>query len=233
MSNAATALSGPVRNSRLSEEVLYRIDRLVAEGGVQLNGRFPSERALQEAWQVSRPVLREAFRILEMQGIIESRPGGGRFLRSLRVLDPARLRAGAINVDRALLLQIWEAREAVEITICELAAVRRTEDQLARIERPLLEAAVADIVDLASLDLNGEFHRAVAAACDNPVLEELSERLVRQSAQTGFRGLVGERTWAALQGEHRPIFEAIRDGDSEAARQAMRRHFANLRERLL
>ena len=66
----------PVRSPRLSEEIIRQIARLVRSGELKLNERFPSERVLQDQWGVSRPVLREAFRALEVQGMIESRPGG-------------------------------------------------------------------------------------------------------------------------------------------------------------
>ncbi len=56
----------PVRSVRLSEEIINQIARLVNDGRLKLNDRFPSERDLARQWQVSRPVLREAFRVLEM-----------------------------------------------------------------------------------------------------------------------------------------------------------------------
>jgi GntR family transcriptional repressor for pyruvate dehydrogenase complex len=223
----------PIKNTRLSEEIIKQIAQLVEDGDITLNQRFPSERDLQERWQVSRPVLREAFRVLEMQGVVESRQGGGRYLRSTRILDPSRLRSSQLEASRDVLLRIWEAREAVETKICELAAMRATEEQIAAIERPLLIIATEPPEALAELDLNGEFHAAIAAAAANPILEEMIERLLRTSKQVGFKSIVGVQDWAALQGEHQPIFEAIRDRKPEAARLAMINHFRNLRERVI
>ena len=72
----------PVRSPRLSEVIVRQIAQFVAAGRMQINDRFPSERTLETQWKVSRPVLREAFRALEMQGMIESRPGAGTWVRA-------------------------------------------------------------------------------------------------------------------------------------------------------
>src|SRR5688572_30360900 len=87
----------PVRTVRLSEEIIRQIAELIADGSLRLNDKFPSERELQERWQVSRPVLREAFRVLEMQGVVESRPGAGRYLRSDHVPEPFRQRRARLH----------------------------------------------------------------------------------------------------------------------------------------
>lgn len=221
----------PVRSARLSEEIINQIARLVDQGHIRLNQRFPSERDLQDRWQVSRPVLREAFRVLEMRGVIESRPGGGRFLRSTRVLDPSWPRAD-LAARRDVLLHLWDARETVECRIAELAALNATAEQLADIARPLEIVGALGHEELAARDLNGEFHSAIARAAGNPVLEEMAETLVQKNRQVGFKHLVGVANWAALQGEHRPIYEAIRARDPAAARAAMARHFDNLRARI-
>jgi GntR family transcriptional repressor for pyruvate dehydrogenase complex len=221
----------PVRSLRLSEEIIGQIASLVAAGHIGLNDRFPSERELQVRWQVSRPVLREAFRVLEMQGVIDSRPGGGRYLRSTRILDPARLRSSRLEENRDVLLRIWEAREAVESKTAALAAQRATPEQIERIEEALGLVSSLPREKLEELDINGDFHQAVAQAAGNPVLEEIVHRLLQQSGQIGFKSIVGLEDWATLQAEHLPILNAIRKRDPKAASQAMVRHFENLRRR--
>lgn len=226
------AIMQPIRTRSLAEEIIEQIAVLVRDGHIAVGERFPSERDLQARWQVSRPVLREAFRVLEMRGVIESRPGGGRFLRSARVIDPSRIRMSQLAENRDILLRIWEAREAVETKIAALAAERATAEDVEAIGRPLAAIGTEPPERLRELDLNGEFHAAIARAARNPLLEEMIERLLRMSAQVGFKEIVGMEDWATLQGEHQPIYEAIRDGDPEGARVAMVRHFDNLRSRV-
>ncbi|MBF9060130.1 FCD domain-containing protein [Rhodobacterales bacterium HKCCSP123] len=222
----------PVRAPRLSEEIVNQIANLVATGKISLNQRFPSERALQEKWRVSRPVLREAFRVLEAQGIVESRPGGGRFLRSTRVLDAGRPNWSDLRANRDVLMRLWEAREAVESKLAELAAIRATEEDIEKISRPIQLIEELAPEDLEDLDLNGQFHAAIATAARNPILEQIGTDLIRKSGQVGFKHLVGVTNWAALQSFHQPILDAIRARDPAAAVVASKLHFDNLRERV-
>jgi GntR family transcriptional repressor for pyruvate dehydrogenase complex len=109
---------------RLHESVIEKIKSLIAGGEIVPGGRFPSERALEESLGVSRPVLREAFRVLESWGWIESRRGSGRYLRSPRgapVTGPGNPLAA---VEKSTLLDIWEARQVLETRTAALAAER-------------------------------------------------------------------------------------------------------------
>lgn len=222
----------PVRTPRLSEEIVNQIAQLVAAGHIGLNQRFPSERALQEKWRVSRPVLREAFRVLEARGIVESRPGGGRYLRSTRVLDVGRPNWSDLRANRDVLMRLWEAREAVESKQAELAALRATDEDIELISRPLQLIEELRPEELEDLDLNGQFHAAIAAAAGNTILEEIGSDLIRKSGQVGFKHLVGVTNWAALQAFHQPILDAIRARDPVAAVAASKLHFDNLRARV-
>jgi GntR family transcriptional repressor for pyruvate dehydrogenase complex len=220
----------PVRSLRLSEEIIRQIARLVADGSLRLNDRFPSERALQERWQVSRPVLREAFRVLEMQGIVESRPGAGRYLRSDHVPDPGRLHRTRVLQDREHLLQVWDAREAVEGKAAELAARRGSADEIAAIERALTVLDAASIPDLRRFDLNRDFHMSIARASGNLMIEDMVAALLRRSNQIGFKEALEDSDFSDLDGRHQLIFDAIVARDPAAAVAAMRSHFDRMRQ---
>ncbi|MBP0495688.1 FadR/GntR family transcriptional regulator [Pararoseomonas indoligenes] len=222
----------PAPGLRLSERVIERIGRLVEAGEVRRDARFPSERALETRWGVSRLVIREAFRALEVQGVVESRPGGGRFLRADRVPDLARLRRIRLETGRVPLLRLWEAREAVEAQAAALAALRATPAQRDAIARPLRLTEALAPEALRHTNVNAEFHLAIARACGNPVLEELIGDLISRSQAEGFRHLLEVEDWSALQAGHRPILDAIAARDPEAARRSMAEHFAALRRRL-
>jgi GntR family transcriptional repressor for pyruvate dehydrogenase complex len=219
----------PVRSLRLSEQIIAQIAKLVAEGHLRVNDRFPSERVLQEHWQVSRPVLREAFRALEMQGVVESRPGGGRYLRSDRIPDPARLRRSRLQASRAELLQIWDAREAVETKAAELAAVNATPAQIEALGRPLRLISTLAPEDWRGLDFNRDFHLIIGQASGNPLIEEMVANLVERVCAMGVRDLLDAEEWARLQFAHQPIYDAIVARNPARARAAIVQHYDNLR----
>ncbi len=222
----------PVRSIRLYETIIEQIAALVHDGHLTTGDRFPAERALQEKWRVSRPVLREAFRALEMQGIVESRPGGGRYLRAGRIPHPDEFRSLRLSPDRGTLVHIWQAREAVEVMAAGLAAANASRAQLAAIGRPLRMLDTMTPAAYGRDDVNRDFHAAIARASGNPVLEKIVLDLLERFHEAGFRDLPKQSDWTGLQADHQPIYDAIAAGDPKAAENAMAAHFRKLREKL-
>ncbi len=219
----------PVRVSRLSEEIIRQIAHLVETRRIVVDDRFPSERDLEQQWKVSRPVLREAFRVLELQGLIESRPGGGRYLRASWIPNPEHLRRNRLVANRENLLQIWEARESIEVKSAELAALHATADEVAELERPLVLLASLSPADAKKLDLDQSFHLVIARASRNPFVLDMVSNLVARMAEIGFRDMLDVDDFKPLLSIHQPIFRAIAAHDPKGAGAAMRRHFTSLR----
>jgi len=228
----ATVPFRPVRGVRLYETIVEQIALLVRDGHLASGDRFPPERELQQRWRVSRPVLREAFRALEMQGLVESRPGGGRYLRAERIPSPAELKGARLAADRQSLLHILEAREAVEVKAAALAAANASRGQLAAIGRPLrmLDTMTPDAYRRG--DFNLEFHAAVARAAGNPLLEQVALDLIGRFHEAGFEDLPDPDDWRSLKADHQPVYDAIAAGDPRAAANAMTAHFQAARRRL-
>jgi GntR family transcriptional repressor for pyruvate dehydrogenase complex len=230
--NPSTDAFQPIRSVRLYETIIEQIAALVQDGHLTNGDRFPSERALQEKWRVSRPVLREAFRALEMQGIIESRPGGGRYLRAARIPHPDEFRKLRLSPDRGTLQHIWQARETVEVTAAGLAAANASRAQLAAIGRPLRMLETMTPSAYGRDDVNQDFHAAIARASGNPVLEQIILDLLQRFHEAGFRDLPKQSDWTGLAADHQPIYDAIAAGDPKAAEGAMAAHFRKLRDNL-
>ncbi len=222
----------PVQSVRLYETIIEQIAGLVQDGQLNRGDRFPSERQLQDQWRVSRPVLREAFRALEIQGIVESRPGGGRYLRAGRIPHPAELRGLRLADDRETLLNLWLVREAVEVRAAGLAAAHASRAQLAAIGRPLRMLETMTPEAYRRDDVNHDFHAAIARATGNPVLEQVILDLLGRFHETGFKDLPRPDDWSGLQADHQPVYDAIAAGDPGAAENAMKAHFESLRQPL-
>jgi GntR family transcriptional repressor for pyruvate dehydrogenase complex len=222
----------PIQSVRLYETIIEQIAELVRSGQLITGDRFPTERALQEKWRVSRPVLREAFRALEMQGIVESRPGGGRYLRAGRIPHPAELRRLRLGDDMETLLYILEARQAVEVKAAGLAAANASRAQLAAIGRPLRMLETMTPEAYRRGDVNHDFHAAIARATGNPVLERVVLNLLGWFHETGFTDLPAPDDWTGLHAGHQPIYDAIAAGDPGASENAMAAHFENIKKSL-
>ena len=232
MKNPSTDAFQPIRSVRLYETIIEQIAALVQDGHLSIGDRFPTERALQEKWGISRPVLREAFRALEMQGIVESRPGGGRYLRGGRIPHPDEFRSLRLKPDRETLLDIWQAREAVEVMAAGLAAANASRAQLAAIGRPIRMLETMSPQAYRRGDVNNDVHSAIARASGNPVLEQVILDLLGRFNEAEFKDLPGPRDWTDLAADHQPLYDAIASGDPKAAESAMSAHFRDVRERL-
>lgn len=226
----AVAHAGPADEGlRLHESVIERIKELIASGEIAPGDRFPSERALEESLRVSRPVLREAFRVLESWGWIESRRGSGRYLRSPRGAPVAGPKNPLLTLERDALFDIWEARQILEMRTAALAAERATDDDLAQLRAALLvgEAATHDETARSNADL--EFHLSLAAATHNFVLRDLVGFQVSLLKDMNQRRLLGRDSWRMLCRQHEAIAATIGAHDPARAAAAMESHMSDLK----
>jgi GntR family transcriptional regulator, transcriptional repressor for pyruvate dehydrogenase complex len=225
---------GPPRHR--AGEVAERLAAEIASGRFPRGSRLPSEQALTIAFGVSRTVLREAVAALRAEGLVETRQGVGAFVardvqrRPFRI-DPAELSSlGEV-------LNVMELRTGIEIEAAGLAAERASAVARRRIGKALQAIDAALRRGDAAVDEDFAFHQAIAAAAGNPYfsrfLEFLGRFLIpRQSIRIGLRHADDLRTYLErIQKEHRAIYDAIGAGNPGAARDAMRRHLVNGRER--
>ena len=222
----------PIRAILRYRSIVDRIMDLIGSGKLKVGDRFPAERDLAERWKVSRPILREAFRVLESQGIVESRHGSGRYVRSDRPIDIGDIRRTHLRDRRKALLQIWEVRSLLEIRAAELAALNASDDQILSIESPIAEIEALPAEESHKMDLNMEIHTAIANASCNSYLAELIVKALDEYRFLNFKEAVPLKEWKSLQEEHRPIAEAIRARSPERARKEMENHFEGLRKSL-
>jgi GntR family transcriptional regulator, transcriptional repressor for pyruvate dehydrogenase complex len=211
----------PLARPRLYEQVAQQILGWVRESGLRAGDRLPPERELASRLGVSRATVSQALVAMEVVGVVAVRHGDGTVLvesaGTSKVVD-------ALRRHTRQLPDIIEAREALESKLAALAAVRRTEEDLARIDHAL-EAMAADI-DSGGRGVEGDelFHAAVTAAGHSGLLERLMGEISDLVRETRIESLSQpSRPKESLEG-HRRIAAAIRDQDPAAASAAMREH---------
>lgn len=180
----------------------------VLEGDLR-PGEILVETALGKRFGVSRTPIREALRMLEQDGVLE------RVNRGMRVRQTS----------SEEVLEIYGVRAILEAAAARGAATRRTDYDLATLDRifqTMGEAKTATPQEMATI--NRSFHRAIWQAAGNRTLLDLLERLavhLRRYPATTY-----QRTgrWEEALEEHRRLLEAIRDKDPEAAAEVAERH---------
>lgn len=220
-----------IKYHRVYEDVIEQIKNLILEGNLSPGDVLPTERELAQAFGISRGTLREAFRILEREGLIDARPGGGRFLsKSLDIVeDKNRIMD---NIERATIIELLEARELFETGIVELAAMRATEEDIAEIE--------AAFVKWGEIDLEGEdrskpdqaFHLSIAKATHNVVLVNMIDLHMDLLQRTLSKTAVIPGRKREVYEEHKQILQAIKERNPVKAKLALLNHLGQVKENI-
>jgi DNA-binding FadR family transcriptional regulator len=214
----------PIPLRQRYEQVADRIAADIRAGRLAPGERLPSERDLARRLEVGRASVREAIASLQMAGMIETRPGSGSFVA-----------AGADQRTReshdSSPSDLLEARALLEPAVARLAAQRGGPD--AEIESLLaaMEGADGDAWN----DCDRRFHQRIAALTGNPVLHELADHIAAVMDEPLWQRLrddsiaVPGRTTIHLA-EHRMIYEAIAEGDADAAELYAAQHIRRVRK---
>jgi GntR family transcriptional regulator, transcriptional repressor for pyruvate dehydrogenase complex len=214
----------PIRRSRLSQQIVVRLSALIREGRLRAGDRLPAERELADQLRVSRSSLREALRTMELAGLVESRHGGGTYVRDAVAWNAVSPLALVLQASGDAVGDLWEIRLMVEPEIAARAALRATGDNLDELDELLARQAACLADEEGSLRLDRQFHAALAGASQNAVAVQVVE-LIGSLLQAGRSHFITspERRQHALSW-HREIVAAVRGRDPESARSAMRRH---------
>ncbi|MEW5421611.1 FadR/GntR family transcriptional regulator [Amorphus sp. 3PC139-8] len=210
-------------------DVLADVLREKIFSGEYANGTvLPGERELVEQTGLSRGSVREALRVLEAEGLVQTRPGryGGTIVHQGAERAIGRLVDLFIKGRRIKFETLLQTRQAIEPTLAELAALNRTETDLSTLQEATLalEQAHTDAEgDMASLNVS--WHLAVAAASHNELLtafmNSIASACLRASALEDYGS---DELRKDLIRAHRRIFEAIEAQDAAAAHRRMARH---------
>ncbi|MCP9967512.1 FCD domain-containing protein [Actinomadura madurae] len=201
----------PVAGGSTVDAVLDQLQAQVSGGAWAVGARIPAETDLAAQLGVSRPAVREAIRALSHVGVLEVRRGDGTYVRSSA--DPRPLLR---RVSRASARDVFEVQLAYDVQAARLAARRRTDADLARLEdllRARDEATEPDAFGAA----DARFHLGVAEATRNPVLIEAMRFFIDRLHESMRMIRLDREVPEAGPARHRAVLDAIAAGDPEAA----------------
>jgi len=217
-----------LRRESLNEQVANKIERLMKNGSLQAGNRIPSERILSEQLHVSRPVIREATKILSARGLVSIKPGSGIYVRQPDVQDASNsLRRLFYQREKVETFhQLFEIRFVLEIEIAGLAALRARPENIKELQGCVekMKACVDQATLFTTNDLN--FHLAVAKATQNelfPILfHPIMDLLLDFRKAANFFDKNSSVEGAITH--HNKILRKIINKDKEGAQKEMRKH---------
>jgi DNA-binding FadR family transcriptional regulator len=217
------------------ELVAEQILQLITDSQLRPGDRMPTENELASHVGTSRTVVREAVKILSAIGRVRAQKGRGLYVADDEgMLGSSRWGSSFLPTDLDHVYMLFEFRRVQETAASRLAATRATPAELRAIEVAAEQCRHGHVTGQVTLFDRGDddFHLGIAAASHNPFLVTSvreARRLQRQSSTIGLHGTTGGHAEGAIE-EHAAIFQAIRDGDPEAAAQATGIHLDNTLE---
>ena len=222
----------PIRRSRLYQGIVAQIEGLLEKGELKPGDQLPAERALADQFQVSRASVREALRTLELLGIVETRAGGGTFVRQVAPDDLARPLQSLIARGHTL-PDVIEVRGVVEPAIAALAATRIDSEQLKELHELLIAQQAKVTAGEPYADEDTRFHEVIGHAAGNELLTTMLGVIwdvLRASREQWLQ--TNARAHASLEAHHR-IYDALARHDADAARKASAEHIRAVGEGIL
>lgn len=214
----------------LVEQVAIQIENLIESRQWEVGKKIPAEPELMEKFDVSRNTLREAIRALVHAGLLETRQGIGTSVKSSSSLGIAIKR----RIQKSDLLETLEVRLALEREAAQLAAERRSNEDLQHIEGCLerCREAAKRSEPQHFIDMDIAFHKSVVKATHNQMFIELYDHIT-DSLQNLVHELMSVRD--PLNDEniiHMDLYEAIRLKDARLAIESVNAYMKKAKESL-
>lgn len=224
-----------IKKANLSDIVVQRIMTTIRKGELKPGERIPSHDELCERWGISRTTIREALNKLESMGILTKYQGRGTYINSITAQEVIPANQMGSLLDKTAVLQLLEARKLVEPLIASLSAQRRTHAELQTLQKRLDELEQANTTNDHELysRADHEFHLFISKMSKNEFLEVMMRNIsaplaVQQMEVISLKPEEQDRISAESQSLHQRIFDAIRDGDPQAAKSSMELHLESV-----
>jgi DNA-binding FadR family transcriptional regulator len=217
-----------MRSDSLTIRVTDHILEHIRNNRLSSGDALPSELKTSTELGVSRGVVREAFRALEVAGVLEKENGRSPKVGTLNSDFLTHLMVHALSTKQVSLRQIIEVRASIEVKAASLAAGRATAEEIVRLRSAVegMRESVERFSAFVQHDL--DFHQVINGAAGNPLIEIIGSAMIesiKESMQAGLRQRRGPEDVLRVAANHSAIVDAIERGDPNQAGAAMRKHF--------
>jgi len=224
----------PVKTDRVYEKVLDQLKDAILTGRFKTGEKLPSERELCEEFQVSRGVIREAIRALELRGfvLIRQGPAGGAYVTDLSFNQVGNAFLDLFKTNKLSMKDIAQVRMHIEPEVARLAAEHfhpSQMDMLLELER---EEHVDFVSDEDRIDRLTRVHKALAKMCGNPFFEAIVRSMLMLTAEVVLK-VASNHDLLHGPGEHARVIHAVISRDAEGAAREMREHLRQFSQNLI
>lgn len=221
--------------------VVDAIEDRILGGALRVGDLLPAERTLSEQLQVSRAAVREAIRVLEGQGVLESNVGSGLKAGTFIAAMPSEALSRFLRLHVALsnfdLHEVVQTRTILEVGSARLSAQVGDADALAQMRAAVEEMERPEITREVFNEADTRFHVALAHGSGNRLFADMTQAIRESLKLPILQGFRDQENWEevidTLRDQHRGILGAVQDGDADAAGRLMSEHISTAYRTLL
>jgi GntR family transcriptional repressor for pyruvate dehydrogenase complex len=220
----------PIKQNTVTEQVAQQLLSMLSKGILKPGDKLPPERQLAKEMNVGRTTIREALKLLTINGLLEPRRGDGTYIRQDYIDTLMQQFDWSLMLDSHQMDLVLEVRIPLEIQVASLAAERATPQDLQQIAGLLQPVALPPGQEPSQPEADLQFHLAVLAASHNQLLYRLMFSMIHLLKQ--YLELATRMTEDAesTRQEHAAIYNAIAARNPALAAEAMRAHLEISRE---
>jgi GntR family transcriptional repressor for pyruvate dehydrogenase complex len=219
-----------IKQISTTEVIVQNLIKLISEKKLVPGDKLPSERVLCEMIGISRPLLREALKALQVMKIISIRQGAGAYVRNLRPENIIEHLDIVFHLDSSLYHDLYEARRILEGSVAGIAASNITDEEIQTIEQNIQYArqAIDDAELFFKLDL--ELHEIVLRASRNRIMPVFTKSVNKLSLIMREQTNAHRHIRQSAVEDHEKILYAMKIRDPAAARRAMESHISHVEQ---
>lgn len=226
-----------VKSKKVSQHIIDQIREAIFEGRLKPGDKLPSERELIEKFKVSKAILREALRSLEVLGFLEIRKGvsGGAFVIEVDMTKARDSFTNFLLFKNLSLKDLSEVRLLLEPYIAEKATQTITKEDLSRLEKLIKDSehAIKNDIAFESRKNEIEFHRIIASITGNPILMFILDFVENLLIDTKAILKPGKEFSKKVLRAHKRIYHALLERNIKKVHEEMVRHIREVEKDLL
>lgn len=216
-------------NSKVLNSIISRIKDLIVFKNLEPGEKLPSERVLSEKFNVSRRSVREAINKLEFYELVNSIPQTGTFISNIGQISLNGIIDEIVQLEKPDFKSLVETRIMLELKTVDLAAQRRTEEDLKNIEETLIKYKAKLLNRENALQEDLLFHLAIAKASGNSTINDLMLQITPKIISVFKKNHVCDDDGFLYEiKKHEAVFDAIKNQNSQKAIETMESHFEML-----
>ncbi|WP_223589895.1 FadR/GntR family transcriptional regulator [Neobacillus bataviensis] len=214
---------------KVSDSVAEQIEEMIHSGTFLAGDKLPSVRELCELFGVGRSAVRDAITTLKGKGIVDVKRGEGTFILefdSTRLFNNHLLLTSPKDIS-----ELFQVRKILEPGIAEMAAIHRSEADLNVMEEIFSNQSIK------GWESDYLLHKAIAEAAGNEIIKQLLQFIstTMKNAMIDFHHYIEKNPATAkmMENQHLVIFESIKHGKPQQAKQMMMEHLDFVEKELL